>query len=219
MKRSVGPVSVACLALLLPFALGLVACFPRHAGPHLGHFFDVAPALGEPLPDLVLVDLDGGTVDLAELVAEGPVVLQLGSATCPVFRYRRHGIERLAEELGERVRLLVVYTREAHPMSSPNPVTGEVWDLWINRVTRVRLDDTTTTEERRQRAQETREKLGLVSVVLVDPEGNPGWEALGRAPSPAFVIDRQGRLAARQVWVDPQELGRILRELLEEEGT
>ncbi len=78
----------------------------------------------------------------------------------------------------------------------------------------MRLRDTTTTEARRRRAAEARDRLGLAPLVLVDPEGDPDWRALGRAPSPAFVIDRGGRVVARQVWVDPEELRRLLLDLL-----
>jgi hypothetical protein len=74
----------------------------------------------------------------------------------------------------------------------------------INRLTGVRLRDTAATEDRRRRADQARERLGLVPLLVVDPQGDPGWSALGRAPSAAFVIDASGRVAARQVWVDPQ---------------
>jgi hypothetical protein len=206
------------LRLVLPtlVLVGAAAtgCFPHLAGPRLAHFESLAPAVGQRLPPLRVVDLAGRERELAELLGERPVVLQLGSATCPVFRYRRHGIERLARELGDRVGFVVLYTREAHPVGSPSPYTGEPWDPWINRLTGVRLRDTATTEDRRRRADEARERLGLVPLLVVDPQGDPGWSALGRAPSAVFVIDASGRVAARQVWVDPQGLRRALLDLL-----
>jgi hypothetical protein len=98
------------------------------------------------------------------------------------------------------------------------PVTSSTMkpsDPWINRLAGVRLRDASTTDERLRRAEEVRDRLGLVPLVVVDPAGDPGWSALGRAPSAAFVVDAAGRVVARQVWVDPKELRSILLELLE----
>lgn len=201
---------VALLVAISPF----LGCFPRQAGPRLAHFDSQSPARGEHLPPVRVTDLAGRELRLAELLGDVPVVLQLGSASCPVFRYRRHAIARLEREFRGRARFIVLYTREAHPVGSPSPYSQREWDPWINRVTGVRLEDTTTTASRRRRAEEARSRLGLASLVLVDPAGDPAWSALGRAPSAAFVIDTEGRVAARQVWVHPGELRDVLLELV-----
>jgi hypothetical protein len=204
--------SFGLLAMAAPaFAL---ACLSSGPGPRLSHFPDLAPAPGEALPELEVLTLDGRRVPLHGLLGRGPVVLQVGSVSCPVFRYRRHGMARLARELGDRVTFVVLYTREAHPVGSPSPYTGEEWDLWINRLAGVRVGDTERDEERRRRAEAVRSRLELSSLVVVDPEANAGWRALGRAPSAAFVIDRDGRVVARQLWVRPRELRGILLGLL-----
>lgn len=200
-------------------ALGLsvltLACLSSDPGPRLAHFPELAPAPGEPLPDLEVLTVGGERVALEGLLGERPVVLQVGSLSCPVFRYRRHGIERLAREVGDRVAFVVLYTREAHPVGSPSPYTEEEWDPWINRLTGVRVPAAETEEERRERAESVRRRLELSPLVVVDPSQDPGWRALGRAPSAAFVIDREGRVVARQLWVRPRELRRILLDLLE----
>lgn len=201
--------ALAPLLLAIAFVAG---CFPRHAGPRLAHFDDLAPPPSAAIPELLAVDLAGQPVRLAAAVR--PMVLQVGSVSCPVFRYRRHGMERLVEELGERVDFVVLYTREAHPVGAPSPYTEAEWDPWINRVTGVRVGEATSLDERIARATTVRADLKLSPRVLVDPVGDPGWRALGRAPSAAFVLDARGRVVARQVWVDPPELRRILHALL-----
>lgn len=99
-------------------------------------------------------------------------------------------------------------------MGSPSPYTGQVWDPWINRVTRARWTDTETTGERRDQAGRAKERLGLAPRVLVDLGGDPAWSDLGRAPSAAFVADAEGRIVVRQVWVDPPAIREILVRLL-----
>lgn len=166
------------------------------------------------LASVEVVDLEGNRLDLRDLVGERPLVIQLGSASCPVFRYRRFGMRRLVQELGDRVTFVVLYTREAHPVGSPSPYTGEVWDPWINRIAGARWTDTETTGERRDQAESAERRLSLAPRVLVDPDGDPAWTDFGRAPSAAFVVAPDGRIVARQVWVDPPAIREVLMKLL-----
>ena len=49
------------------------------------------------------------------------------------------------------------------------------------------------------------------------PSAEPGqlhWRAYGAASSPGFVIDRNGRIVLRQVWIDPEEIDTVLDSLL-----
>lgn len=208
--RRLGGLPVLFLVLAVPS----FACFPRAPGPRLAHFETEAPEAGSTLPSVEVVDLEGARVDLRELTGERPLVVQVGSASCPVFRYRRFGMRRLVQEFGDRVSFVILYTREAHPVGSPSPYTGEVWDPWINRVTGARWTDTETTGERRDQAERAQEGLVLAPRVLVDPGGDPAWRDLGRAPSAAFVVDTEGRIVARQVWVDPPAIRETLLRIL-----
>lgn len=201
------------LAVVLAAAQS-TGCFPHQAGPRLARFAGAAPAPGAEVPDVVVHDAGGREVRLAEVIGRRPVVLQLGSRSCPVFRYRRFGMHELQREFAGRVDFLVLYTQEAHPVGSPSPYTDEEWDMWINRLTGVRLGATTTLDERRERAVDTVQRLELDAAVLVDGMDDAAWEAFGAAPSPAFVLDTDGRVVLRQVWVDPGELRQVLRSLV-----
>lgn len=202
--------------LLLPLALFAAGCFPHHAGPRLAHFHDQAPAVGEPAPNFTLRDLDGRPVELAELIGERPIVLQLGSHTCPVYRYRRFWMRDLHEEFGDRVHFLIVYTVEAHPVGSKSPYTDEEWDTWWNRLTGVRVRQPADEESRREQASFSRERLKLGgATMVVDEMDDPVWRAYGGASSPAFVIDREGRVVARQVWLEPEKIRQALVRLLD----
>ncbi len=196
----------------------LTGCFPpsRWTGPRLEHFPDRAPAPGEPAPAFTLETPDGESVALSELVGERPLVLQVGSWTCPVFRYRRFGMEDLWRDYAGRVDFLIVYSREAHPVGSPSPYRPErdEWVPWINRVAGVDADDPGSLEERRVRASTVAGKLEHAPILVVDGMDDRVWSLYGSAPSPAYVLDREGRVVLRQVWTDPEEIRHTLDRLL-----
>lgn len=189
-------------------------CFPHQPGPRLAHFETRAPAVGEPAPPFVLRDTGGERVALADLLGERPVVLQLGSHSCPVYRYRRFWMDEIYEQYRDRVHFVIVYTVEAHPVGAKSPYADGEWDLWWNRLTGVRVPRAPDEASRRRQASRSRAKLGLAPLMLVDGIDDAVWARYGAASSPAFVIDREGRIAARQVWLEPKKLRRVLDRLL-----
>ena len=185
------------------------------ADPRLAHFADSSPALGQMARQLSATDLHGLPVELDDLLDGRPLVLQLGSASCPVFRYRRFGMESLVEDFGERVRFVVVYTVEAHPVGSPSVYAdGEEWDPWINRLAGSRVRAAEFAEDRLAQARRTRHGLKLQQEVLVDTTDDATWRSYGGAPSAAFVLDASGRVIERQMWVRPKLLRRVLEDLV-----
>lgn len=192
------------------------ACFPHQPGPRLAHFETQAPQVGERAPDFILHDLDGEPVALADLVRDKPVVLQFGSHTCPVYRYRRFGMAKVHEDYQDRVHFLVVYTLEAHPVGSKSPYAEEEWDTWWNRVARVRVEQPADAEARLDQARFSHDKLELTVPMVVDTMDDGTWQDYGAASSPAFVLDREGRVVLRQVWTDPKEIRQALDDLLAE---
>lgn len=206
------PRLVFCLS---PIVLLLTGCFPHHAGPRLAHFEDEAPAVGDPAPEFTLYDLDGNAVELSSLIGVKPIVLRFGSHSCPVYRYRRFSMEGVIEDYDDRVHFLTIYTREAHPVDSKSPYAEGEWDFWLNRVLGVRVHEPATERERAELASASHEKLNLPELMVVDDMDNSTWEAYGSASSPAFVIDRDGKVALRQVWVIPKEIREVLDELLD----
>lgn len=212
MRRSI-------LLYLIPFAILATGCFPRGPGPRLAHFAPQAPALGDPAPRFTLHDLDGGEVELAELIGEKPIVLRFGSHSCPVYRYRRFSMSELEEEFTGRVHFLLVYTVEAHPVGSKSPYDDGEWVTMWNRMTRVLVKQPADGEERLELARSSHEKLKLDPPMVVDQMDNAVWEDYGSASSPAFVIDLEGKIAARQVWVEPKELRTVLLRLLGDSKT
>ncbi|MEM8932324.1 MAG: deiodinase-like protein [Acidobacteriota bacterium] len=202
--------------VILLLGAGLVGgCFPHHqADPRLPHFAEQAPALGEPAPEVDLVDLDGEPFRLADRLGERPLVLRLGSHSCPVYRYRRFSVESLVEDYRDAVDFLVIYTLEAHPSGFKSPFAEGEWNPRINRWLGVHVPQTTDLDQRIARARASHADLGLLEEMVVDTLDDAAWRAYGSAASPAFVFDRHGRVVLRQTWIDPGPIRETLDRLL-----
>lgn len=201
---------------MLLLAVSLGGCFPHHAGPRLAHFDATAPVIGEPAPGFTLSGLDGRPVALEELIGERPIVLQFGSHSCPVYRYRRFSMADVYQDFAERVHFLLVYTVEAHPIGSKSPYAEGEWDPWWNRLTGVRVRQPPDQDSRREQARVSHERIQYRARMIVDTMDDVVWRRYGAASSPAFVIDREGNIAARQVWIEPKEIRQVLERLLAE---
>jgi thiol-disulfide isomerase/thioredoxin len=77
------------------------------------------PLLGVAAPDFELKTADGKEkVRLSDLVGKKPVVLVLGNYTCGPFRALYPQIEEVKKKYGTEAEFLMVYVREAHPMTA-----------------------------------------------------------------------------------------------------
>ncbi len=207
------------LAMIAVVALaGCAHLFPVEAGDDLAYFDAQAPALGQPAPDIVAYRQDGTPLALSALLGRKPVVVQLGSHSCPVYRYRRFDLAKLQREFGNRVEFVVLYTVEAHPAGSKSPYRDGEWLTGINRLTGTRVDQPASLEARLRRAAWSRQRLQRQDRVLVDGMDDHGWRTYGAAPSAAFVIDAQGRIVLRQPWVEPRGIRAELQRLLAAAG-
>jgi len=198
----------------LCFLLG--GCFPKQAGSRLSHFETEAPQIGQTAPDFQLKTPNGKTVSLAKLLGSKPIVLQLGSHTCPVYRYRRFSMSKLYQNYSDKAHFLLVYTLEAHPKGAINPYINKEWVSSFNYLTNTIVKEHQSLEERSSMASYSSKKLNVAYPVVVDNMNNEIWRAYGRAPSAAFVIDQSGKIALRLPWVDPKEIANALDYLLEQ---
>ncbi len=193
---------------------GISGCFPHKPGRRLAHFDSLAPPVGAPAPRFELQDTDGNPIRLAELIGGKPIVLQLGSQSCPVYRYRRFGMASLYKEYKNKANFLVVYTLEAHPAGAKSPYADGEWLTWWNRVANVRIPLPANAAERQKQARLSHETLQIAYPMVTDRMDNSIWQAYGAASSPAFVIDRNGHIALKQVWLNPKGIEQVLDRLL-----
>lgn len=143
-------------------------------------FSSAAPSAGSAMPDFDLETLDGGRVRRDDFAGERPVLLILGSLTCPMTASSAPSLERLHREYGDRVEFVTVYTREAHP--------GE------------RIPQPISREEKRAHAASLAERDHLGWRVAIDDLDGTLHRQLDGKPNAAYLMDRDGRLAFRTIW-------------------
>jgi Spy/CpxP family protein refolding chaperone len=159
------------------------------------------PAIGDPAPDFTLNKPDGAQVSLASMKGR-VIVLVFGSYSAPTFRNRAAALEKLRSDLGIRATFFIVYSREAHP-------SGE-WEVARNKEDGISVEQARSMDARKSAATTAREKLKLATPILLDTIGNDTALAYGAGINSAYVIGRDGKIAARQQWFEPLALRRAI---------
>ena len=144
--------------------------------------------VGSAAPDFTLLLSSGDRrVRLSELSGRRPVVLVLGSYTCPKFRSQAPVLNTLYERYHDRAEFLLVYIREAHGAGS--------WQSTINQREGIDLADAATFEQKRGYASSCVRKLKIPYTALVDPLDNGTEKAYVAWPSRVYLVDKQGHVA------------------------
>jgi tetratricopeptide (TPR) repeat protein len=145
---------------------------------------DASPLVGRPAPDVELLQPDGTAFRLSSLRGR-PLVLVLGSYSCPQLRHGAPSVNRLHSRYGDRVRFLLAYLREAHP-------AGEAWESTINKREGIRLPEATSVPERADHAALCRRELKIPYETALDGLDGRAEAAFSAFPSRVFVIDAHG---------------------------
>lgn len=157
------------------------------------------PGPGDRVPRFTLPTVDGGEVASAALGTR-PVLLVFGSRTCPVTESAMPRINRLHAEYGDRVRFVLVQTREAHP--------GE------------RIPQPGTFEEKLQHARRLRDHHEVAFEVAIDDIDGTLHRAFGPKPNSAYLIDPDGTILFRAHWANDEEtLRRVIDAVATGRGT
>lgn len=174
-------------------------CFGWPATPFTPDYYAgiaVHVAVGEQAPKFSLLDTQAIPHTLDELIALGPVVLIPASTTCDIFRPAEQGIVKLAQKYKGKVRFVLVYVIEPHPMAPEiSPYSGEVWTNPYSTVAQP-----PTLGDRIGLAQKLASAKDLL--VLVDDlnptTANPFWCSYGTVAFGAFAVDATGVIRSVQ---------------------
>jgi hypothetical protein len=172
----------------------------------------IAP--GSRVGDATVLTPGGEELSLASVWQAKPALLITGSISCPPSRRFNARANQLLDEFGASIGVMVLYVIDAHPDGDACPYTGTVWLTKDNELANIRIGQPQTQTERLELARQYIELLDLRCPVLVDNMNNEAWEALGRWPNMAILIDNNGRCAFWQDWIKPDALSDQLREHL-----
>jgi tetratricopeptide (TPR) repeat protein len=145
---------------------------------------DVSPLVGQPAPDVELLRPDGTALRVSSFRG-WPVVLVLGSYTCPQLRHGVPAVNLLHERYRDRARFLLAYLREAHP-------AGEAWASTINKREGISLPEARSVAERAEHAALCRRELRIPYEAALDGLDGRAETAFSAFPSRVFVIDAGG---------------------------
>ncbi|WP_374224658.1 deiodinase-like protein [Streptomyces sp. ISL-99] len=155
--------------------------------------FHAGPQPGEEMPDFDLPTVDGGRVAKSDFVGRTPLLLTMGSVTCPMTAAADPALKRLHAEFGDRVAFVTLYVREAHPGDRyPQPD---------------RLD------RKMDHARDLKTRDELPWPVDVDDLNGTLHRMLDPKPNAAYLMGRDGRVGFRVLWSNDREP--ILRAALE----
>lgn len=157
----------------------------------IGQPATAAEAVDRTAPDFELPMADGeATFRLRDFRGHKPVALIFGSYTCPFIRRRSAELERLYREYGDEVQFCFVYTRETHPADEA-PVPE-------NEVEGIRLAQTTSSSQRRQRCMETLGVMGLSIPAVIDSQNDEVARKYDSMPTIRMhLIDTSGQIVYR----------------------
>jgi len=171
----------------------------------------IEPKAGHLAVDFNLENLDGKSISLKELSSEKPIVMISASASCPIYRNVMFQVENLRKKYSDKIKVLLIYTLEAHPAIDPSPYTENgsgQWTLAVNVKERILVRQTSDYTARKQNAVAMAERYSLdSSSIFVDDINNSFWQNYGKFPNSLFLVDRSGKVYFSEAWafksIDP----------------
>lgn len=139
------------------------------------------PGPGDHLPAFDIELLDGGRLT-RDTLGNRPTLIVFGSMTCPVTESSGPVLSDLHRRYGDRVRFVLVNTREAHP--------GE------------RLSQPRDMDAKRRRAGQLRSHHGFRFEVAVDGIEGEFHRAMSPKPNSAYLVRPEGIIAYRAHWAN-----------------
>jgi hypothetical protein len=151
------------------------------------------PPVGSQLLALHGTTLQGHPVDPKQFQGKF-LVIQVGSLTSPRYRASIPAARALKERFGNRIQLVTIYTREAHPSGATSPFASSVWVPQANVRDAVLVSDSQTLNQRYDRAKALNNHWGDLSFMVVDAVENELWQALGCRSHALILSDDQGEV-------------------------
>jgi len=178
-------------------------------GPARGPDFEQQGVrVGDVVNSLEVHTLDGDKVDLATAWKDKPALIVTASLTCPIARRECPRLKSAMDVLGKDVNVILLYTIEAHPKGDASPYRPDQGE-WVtpqNQREGILKPQPKTLGERLALARDLHERLAGVAPMYVDSMENIAWKALGSGPNVALLVDTNGKVIAKQGWLDADDM-------------
>lgn len=163
---------------------------------------DSIPQVGDLAPDFSLRWLNGDPAKLSAFKGK-PVVLIFGSYTTPTFRDKAVQLPKLAQRYSTQAKFILVYTKEAHP--------SDGWTVERNKHDNIDIPQPTDEFARKTVALQAVAVLHLENLPLaLDTMNDATADAYDAFPDGVVIIGKDGKIAARENWLDPTALPRLI---------
>ena len=137
------------------------------------------PAAGDSLPEFNLTSTSGERITWQNFGGR-PVLLTVGSITCPLTASSIPALKRLCQEFGSEIEFVMVNVREAHPAEN--------------------MGQPETFEEKLEHARALKEQFEIPWTVVTDDLDGSFHRSLDTKPNSAYIVDRDGVIAFRSLF-------------------
>ncbi len=137
------------------------------------------PAAGDSLPEFNLASTSGERITWQNFGGR-PVLLTVGSTSCPLTAASIPALKRLRKEFGSEIEFVMVNVREAHPAEN--------------------LGQPETFEEKLEHARALKEQYEIPWTVVTDDLDGSFHRSLDTKPNSAYIVDRDGVIAFRSLF-------------------
>ena len=169
---------------------------------------------GEPMPELILHNIEGNHQQLSPCWDKKPALLVTMSLSCGQSRRHARALRRVSRRFEQDVNTVIIYVKEAHPINVPSPYADSIWVTAKNEIAGIHCVQPRTLEERIELAQQLRRRFRLSTYMLIDALDDRAWCAFGSAPNVAILVHPDGTIAVKQGWFEPREMAREITALL-----
>jgi len=141
------------------------------------------PAAGDSLPEFNLTSTSGERITWQNFGGR-PVLLTVGSTSCPLTAASIPALKRLRDEFGSEIEFVMVNVREAHPAEN--------------------LGQPETFEEKLEHARALKEQYEIPWTVVTDDLDGSFHRSLDTKPNSAYIVDRDGVIAFRSLFASDE---------------
>lgn len=135
---------------------------------------------GDTIPAFELITTDDNLLTRDDVFRDKPVLFIFGSMTCPMTASAAPTVQALYDEFGDRIDIIMMYVREAHP--------GE------------NVSQAESMEEKLEHARALKEFYDIEWTVAADNIDGDLHRALDPKPNSAYLMDSEGAILFRSLW-------------------